>query len=117
MADSSFTPFLNFCEVFTICCALLCCMYLPTWHKLLTRKVLEEMLNVKLSPLKGRIQDLTDKMAEFREFIDEATETTKLRINVCIGRNRFSVISALKARFLNDSIRHLALRKTTSRSV
>ena len=40
----------------------------------LTRKVLEEILDVKLSPLKATIKELTDKMAEFRKFIDEANK-------------------------------------------
>ena len=37
----------------------------------LTRKVLEEILDVKLSPLKATIKE---KMAEFRKFIDEANK-------------------------------------------
>ena len=39
----------------------------------LTRKILEEILDVKLSLLKATIKELTsDKMAEFRKFTDEA---------------------------------------------
>ena len=38
----------------------------------LTRKILEEILHVKLSLLKGTIKELTDKMAEFCKFTDEA---------------------------------------------
>ena len=40
----------------------------------LTRKILEEILDVKLSPLKASIKDLNDKMAEFQKFIDEANK-------------------------------------------
>ena len=38
----------------------------------LIRTILEEILDVKLSPLKATIKELTDKMAEFRKFIDKA---------------------------------------------
>ena len=50
----------------------------------LTRKILEEILDVKLSPLKATIKELTDKMAEFRKFIDEANtkyEETNTRMS------------------------------------
>ena len=50
----------------------------------LTRKILEEILDVKLSPLKATIRELTDKMAEFRKFIDEANtkyEETNTRMS------------------------------------
>ena len=38
----------------------------------LTKTILEEILDVKLSPLKAAIKELTDKMAEFRKFINKA---------------------------------------------
>ena len=50
----------------------------------LTRKILEEILDVKLSPLKATIKELTNKMAEFRKFIDEANtkyEETNTRMS------------------------------------
>ena len=35
--------------------------------KPLTKKILEEILDMKLMPLKARIDDLTDKMKDFRK--------------------------------------------------
>lgn len=51
----------------------------------LTRKILEEILDVKLSLLKSTIKELTDKMAEFRKFTDKANkkyEETNTRMSV-----------------------------------
>ena len=49
------------------------CFYLHKYGgERLTRKVLEEILDMKLLPLKATIEELTNKMAEFRKFIDEA---------------------------------------------
>lgn len=43
----------------------------------LTRKILEEILHVKLSLLKGTIKELTDKMAEFCKFCKFTDEAKK----------------------------------------
>ena len=64
---------------FRIALAILFCVsvfYLSTnmGNEPLTRKILEEILDVKLSPLKASIKDLNDKMAEFQKFIDEANK-------------------------------------------
>ena len=61
-------------------------VYIIMGNEPLTRKILEEILDVKLSPLKATIKELTDKMAEFRtcKFIDEANtkyEETNTRMS------------------------------------
>ena len=40
----------------------------------LTKKLLEDVLDAKLSPLKAKIDQLSDKMAEFQQFIHEANK-------------------------------------------
>ena len=59
-------------------------VYIIMGNEPLTRKILEEILDVKLSPLKATIKELTNKMAEFRKFIDEANtkyEETNTRMS------------------------------------
>ena len=43
-------------------------------NKPVNRKILEEILDVKLIALKAKIEDLTDKMRELHMFIDEANK-------------------------------------------
>ena len=40
----------------------------------LMKKLLEDVLDAKLSPLKAKIDQLSDKMAEFQQFFDEANK-------------------------------------------
>lgn len=75
--------------------------------KPLTKKILEEILDMKLMPLKARIDDLTDKMKDFRTFIDEANrnyEATNMRMSKM--QEEYGILSN-ESRILKDTIREL----------
>lgn len=62
------------CSPSVLFCVFCFFTYLKMGNEPLTRKILEEILDVKLSPLKATIKEFTDKMADFRKFIDEANK-------------------------------------------
>ena len=79
----------------------------------LTRKILEEILDVKLSPPKATIQEMTDKMAEFRKFIDEAnTKYEETNTRMAGIEKVFSTITT-ENKALNNTIFQLE-RKITN---
>ena len=73
----------------------------------LTKKLLEDVLDAKLSPLKAKIDQLSDKMAEFQQFIDEANknyEDTNKRMSSM--QERFNCINAENL-VLKETVRQL----------
>lgn len=73
----------------------------------LTKKLLEDVLDAKLSPLKAKIDQLSDKMAEFQQFIDEANknyEDTNKRMSSV--QERFDCINAGNL-VLKETVRQL----------
>ena len=77
------------------------------WDEPLTKKLLEDVLDAKLSPLKAKIDQLSDKMAEFQQFIDEANknyEDTNKRMSSM--QERFDCINAENL-VLKETVRQL----------
>ena len=73
----------------------------------LLEKILKEILDVKLSPLKATIKELTNKMAEFRKFIDEANkkyEETNTRMS---SMGKFFSTITTESKALNNTILQL----------
>ena len=92
--------------------------YINIRNEPITRKILEEILDVKLSPLKATGKELVVKLAEFRKFINEANtkyEETNTRMSGI--KKVFSAITTENKALTNNTIFQLegeitSLKKT-----